>query len=163
MDSINARIAKELNVQPAQVAAAVSLLGEGATVPFIARYRKEKTGGLDDTQLRKLEERLSYLTELEDRRATVIKSITEQGRLTPELQRAIHAADTKVELAGYLRTLQAEAANKSSDCSRSWTRTTGYALLANPALEPSKEAEKFLSAEKGVEDTKAALTARVPF
>ena len=75
MDSINARIAKELNVQPTQVAAAVGLLGEGATVPFIARYRKEKTGGLDDTQLRKLEERLGYLTELEDRRTTVLKSI----------------------------------------------------------------------------------------
>jgi uncharacterized protein len=89
MDQINARIAQELNVATAQVAAAVELLGEGATVPFIARYRKEKTGGLDDTQLRKLEERLGYLRELEDRRATVLKSITEQGKLTPELQRAI--------------------------------------------------------------------------
>jgi Tex-like protein N-terminal domain len=98
LDSINARIAKELGVQLAQVAAAVVLLGEGSTVPFIARYRKEKTGGLDDTQLRKLEERLGYLTELEDRRAAVIKSITEQGKLTPELQRAIQGADTKVEL-----------------------------------------------------------------
>ena len=85
MDSINARIAKELNVQPAQVAAAVGLLGEGATVPFIARYRKEKTGGLDDTQLRKLDERLGYLTELEDRRATqgrASQATPEDGRLT---------------------------------------------------------------------------------
>ena len=85
MDRINQRIAAELGVGVAQVVAAVELLGEGSTVPFIARYRKEKTGGLDDTQLRKLEERLGYLRELEDRRATVLKSIEEQGKLTPEL------------------------------------------------------------------------------
>src|SRR6478735_7778969 len=98
MDKINQRIAEELGVAPGQVAAAVELLGEGSTVPFIARYRKEKTGGLDDTQLRKLEERLGYLTELEGRRTAVLKSITEQGKLTPELERALRAADTKVEL-----------------------------------------------------------------
>ncbi len=98
MDKINQRIATELGVAPGQVAAAVELLGEGATVPFIARYRKEKTGGLDDTQLRKLEERLGYLRELEDRRATVLKTIEEQGKLTPELARAINGAATKVEL-----------------------------------------------------------------
>ena len=84
MSAITARIASELNVQVGQVAAAVELLGEGATVPFIARYRKEKTGGLDDTQLRKLEERLDYLRQLDERRATVLKAITEQGKLTPE-------------------------------------------------------------------------------
>ena len=85
-------------MQVGQVAAAVDLLDEGATVPFIARYRKEKTGGLDDTQLRKLEERLAYLRELEERRATVLKSIEEQGKLTPELARSIDGAETKVEL-----------------------------------------------------------------
>ena len=98
MTTITERIAKELNVQTGQVAAAVALLEEGATVPFIARYRKEKTGGLDDTQLRKLEERLGYLRELEDRRATVLKSIEEQGKMTPELARSINGAETKVEL-----------------------------------------------------------------
>ena len=98
MDKINQRIATDLGVAPGQVAAAVELLGEGSTVPFIARYRKEKTGGLDDTQLRKLEERLGYLRELEDRRATVLKTIEEQGKLTPELARAINGAATKVEL-----------------------------------------------------------------
>src|SRR5690606_7139611 len=98
MNSINQRIAAELGVGVGQVAAAVALLDEGATVPFIARYRKEKTGGLDDTQLRKLEERLGYLRELEDRRATILRSIEEQGKLTPELARAINAAETKVEL-----------------------------------------------------------------
>src|SRR5690606_41828023 len=98
MNSINQRIAAELGVGVGQVAATVALLSEGATVPFIARYRKEKTGGLDDTQLRKLEERLGYLTELEERRTTVLKTIAEQGKLTSELERSIKAAESKVEL-----------------------------------------------------------------
>src|SRR5882762_10894392 len=98
MDKIHQRIATGLRVGVGQVTAAVELLGEGSTVPFIARYRKEKTGGLDDTQLRKLEERLGYLRELEDRRATVLKSIEEQGKLTPELSKAITGAETKVAL-----------------------------------------------------------------
>ncbi|WP_010092267.1 Tex-like N-terminal domain-containing protein, partial [Burkholderia ubonensis] len=89
------RIATELTVQPRQVAAAVQLLDEGATVPFIARYRKEVTGNLDDTQLRQLEERLLYLRELEERRATILASIDEQGKLTDELRAAIDAADSK--------------------------------------------------------------------
>ena len=89
------RIATELNVQPRQVAAAVQLLDEGSTVPFIARYRKEVTGNLDDTHLRNLEERLIYLRELEDRRATILHSIEEQGKLTPELRTAIDTADSK--------------------------------------------------------------------
>ncbi|NOU05196.1 MAG: RNA-binding transcriptional accessory protein, partial [Hyphomicrobiaceae bacterium] len=98
MDKINARIAAELGVQVSQVNATVELLAEGATVPFIARYRKEKTGGLDDTQLRKLNERLEYLRDLEDRRSTVLKSIDEQGKMTPELKRSILDADNKVAL-----------------------------------------------------------------
>ncbi|MFA7388095.1 MAG: Tex-like N-terminal domain-containing protein, partial [Thiohalobacteraceae bacterium] len=89
------RIAEELGVPSQQVQAAVTLLDEGATVPFIARYRKEVTSGLDDTQLRHLEERLGYLRELEERRVTVLKSIEEQGKLTPELSAAIQGADTK--------------------------------------------------------------------
>ncbi|HUH57760.1 MAG TPA: Tex-like N-terminal domain-containing protein, partial [Pseudomonadales bacterium] len=89
MDSIGLRIAEELNIRPQQVAATVALLDEGATVPFISRYRKEVTGELDDTQLRTLEERLRYLREMEDRRATILKSIAEQDKLTPELQRDI--------------------------------------------------------------------------
>ena len=89
MTSISARIAEELGVRVSQTDAAITLLDAKSTVPFIARYRKEKTGGLDDTQLRKLDERLGYLRELEDRRATVLKSIDEQGKMTPELARAI--------------------------------------------------------------------------
>ena len=95
MLSIENRIAQELNVQAKQVIAAISLLDDGSTVPFISRYRKEVTGGLDDTQLRSLEERLKYLRELEDRRATILASVDEQGKLNDMLAKAIAAAETK--------------------------------------------------------------------
>ena len=98
MQKILAQLAAEIRIRPEQVKTAVELLDGGATVPFIARYRKEVTGGLDDIQLRELESRLGYLRELEDRRAAVIKSITEQGKMTPELLAAIDAAPTKQEL-----------------------------------------------------------------
>ena len=98
MQNIVAQIAQEIKVQPRQVQAAVDLLDGGATVPFISRYRKEATGGLDDIQMREIEARLAYLRELEDRRATILKSIQEQGKLTPELRAAIEAAPTKQEL-----------------------------------------------------------------
>src|SRR6185295_10078429 len=96
--SIRQRIADELGVRPNQVAAAVTLLDDGATVPFIARYRKEATGGLDDTQLRTLEERLGYLRELEDRRRAILESLQAQGKLTPELAASVREADTKARL-----------------------------------------------------------------
>ncbi|HMV00082.1 MAG TPA: Tex-like N-terminal domain-containing protein, partial [Rhodocyclaceae bacterium] len=95
---IEHRIALELGVRPTQVVAAIALLDEGATVPFIARYRKEATGELDDTQLRNLEERLHYLRELEERRAAIVASIAEQGKLTPELKAEIDDAETKQRL-----------------------------------------------------------------
>ena len=98
MQKIVSQIAAELNVSIGQVTSAVGLLDEGATVPFISRYRKEKTGGLDDTQLRNLEERLGYLRELEERRGTVLNSIKEQGKLTDALERDILSADTKTRL-----------------------------------------------------------------
>src|SRR4029077_20624897 len=94
MRSIADRIAEQLNVRVPQVSAAIALLDEKATVPLIARYRKEATGGLDDTQLRTLEERLMYLRELDDRRAVILKNIGDQGKLTPELTLAISEADT---------------------------------------------------------------------
>ena len=98
LPSIEQRLAQELAAKPAQVAAAIALMDEGATVPFIARYRKEATGGLDDTQLRLLEERLSYLRELEDRRKTIVASIEEQGKMTPELLKASMLAEDKTRL-----------------------------------------------------------------
>jgi protein Tex len=157
LNAINSRIAKELNVQIAQVTAAVDLLGEGATVPFIARYRKEKTGGLDDTQLRKLEERLGYLTELEDRRAAVIKAIAEQGKLTPELERAIANADSKVELEDVYAPYKLKRRTKAQIAREAGLEPLADALLADPTLEPNKEAKKYVDAEKGVADVKAAL------
>ena len=98
MQTIERQIASELNARPEQVQAAVRLLDEGSTVPFIARYRKEVTGGLDDSQLRTLESRLGYLRELEDRRQVIIRSIEEQGKLTPELMRELNGADSKTRL-----------------------------------------------------------------
>ncbi|MDX2201439.1 MAG: Tex family protein [Hyphomicrobiaceae bacterium] len=157
MDVINRRIAAELNVGVEQVAAAVALMGEGATVPFIARYRKERTGGLDDTQLRKLEERLGYLRELEDRRATVLKSIEEQGKLTPELSRAVQGAATKVELEDIYAPYKPKRRTKAQIAREAGLEPLGDALLANPALDPETEAQKYVEAGKGVADAKAAL------
>ena len=157
MDLISARIAEELKVGAAQVTAAVTLLDEGATVPFIARYRKEKTGGLDDTQLRKLEERLSYLRELEDRRATVIKSINEQGKMTPELARSIAGAESKVELEDLYAPYKPKRRTKAQIAREAGLEPLADALLANPMLDPAKEAEAYVSADKGIADGKAAL------
>src|ERR1700733_14568479 len=98
LTTIESRLAQELSTTVQQVAAAVALLDEGATVPFISRYRKEATGGLDDTQLRNLQERLTYLRELEERRAAILTSIEEQDKLTPSLRASIEAADTKQRL-----------------------------------------------------------------
>src|SRR5688572_32445629 len=157
MDRINQRIATELGVGVPQVAAAVELLGEGSTVPFIARYRKERTGGLDDTQLRKLEERLGYLRELEDRRATVLKSIEEQGKLTPELAKSIAGAATKVELEDLYAPFKPKRRTKAQIAREAGLEPLADALLKNPALMPETEAAKFVAADKGVADAKAAL------
>ncbi len=157
MDTITTRIAAELGVKTEQVAAAVDLLGEGATVPFIARYRKERTGGLDDTQLRKLEERHSYLRDLEDRRATVLKSIGDQGKLTAELERSIRAAATKVDLEDLYAPYKPKRRTKAQIAREAGLEPLADVLLANPALDPEKEAAKFIDGDKGVADTKAAL------
>jgi uncharacterized protein len=157
MEKINQRIADELNVRAEQVSAAVALLDEGATVPFIARYRKEKTGGLDDTQLRTLFERLGYLRELEDRRATVLKSIDEQGKLTPELARAVNGAATKVELEDIYAPYKPKRRTKAQIAREAGLEPLADALLGNPSLDPAAEAAKFIAADKGVADQKAAL------
>jgi protein Tex len=151
------RIATELSVQPRQVAAAVQLLDEGSTVPFIARYRKEVTGNLDDTQLRNLEERLLYLRELEDRRAAIIASIDEQGKLTDELRTAIEAADSKQVLEDLYLPYKPKRRTRAQIAREAGLEPLAQALLANPLLDPQSEAAQYVDADKGVADVKAAL------
>ncbi|MDN7675937.1 Tex family protein [Burkholderia oklahomensis] len=151
------RIADELAVQPRQVAAAVQLLDEGSTVPFIARYRKEVTGNLDDTQLRQLEERLLYLRELEERRATIIASIDEQGKLTDELRAAIEAADSKQTLEDLYLPYKPKRRTRAQIAREAGLEPLAQALLANPLLDPQTEAAAYVDADKGVADVKAAL------
>ncbi|WP_354674385.1 Tex family protein [Cupriavidus alkaliphilus] len=154
-------IAAELSVQPRQVAAAVALLDEGATVPFIARYRKEVTGNLDDTQLRNLEERLLYLRDMEDRRAAILASIEEQGKLTPELQAAIEAAQTKQALEDLYLPYKPKRRTRAQIARECGLEPLALALLADPTLDPQTEAAKYVNgnptADGGVPDVKAAL------
>ena len=154
---IEHRIAIELNVRPAQVNAAIALLDEGATVPFIARYRKEVTGGLDDTQLRTLEERLGYLRELEERRAAILASIDEQGKLTPELKAEIEDAETKQRLEDLYLPYKQKRRTKAQIAREAGIEPLALALLENPELTPDEEAGKYLNAEAGFADTKAVL------
>lgn len=157
MDSINKRIAAELGVLPQQVAAAVALLDEGSTVPFIARYRKEVTGSLDDTQLRHLEERLRYLRELDERRAAILASIEEQGKLTPELKREIDEADTKTRLEDLYLPYKQKRRTKGQIALEAGLGELADALFGNPELDPEAEAVRFVDAEKGFADVKAVL------
>ena len=157
MINIADMIANELGVKPTQVNAAIDLLDEGATVPFIARYRKEVTGGLDDTQLRNLEERLRYLRELEERRETILKSIADQEKLTPELEQSIKQADTKTRLEDLYLPYKPKRRTKGQIAREAGLDPLAQSLLQDPNLNPEQEAEKFIDAEKGVADIKAAL------
>ena len=166
LPSIEQRLATELAAKPAQVAAAIALLDEGATVPFIARYRKEATGGLDDTQLRLLEERLRYLRELEDRRAAIIESITEQNKMTPELLQAIALAEDKTRLEDLYLPYKQKRRTKAQIAVEAGLAPLADALLADPALNPEEVASQYLREafsnadgvnNPGVPDTKAAL------
>lgn len=157
MSSIIEKIAAELNVRPAQVATAVQLLDNGDTVPFISRYRKEATGGLTDTDLRTLEERLLYLRELEDRRATILKSIEEQGKLTPELTTLIQNADAKARLEDLYAPYKPKRRTKAQIAREAGLEPLAQALLADPTLDPYQTAEAYLNAEMKIEDTKTAL------
>jgi uncharacterized protein len=157
MLSISQRIAQELNAQEWQVNAAVTLLDEGATVPFIARYRKELTGTLDDTQLRTLQERLVYLRELEDRRLTVLKSIEEQGKLTPELKKDILEADTKTRLEDLYRPYMPKRRTKAQIAIEAGIEPLADSLLADPTQIPVEAARAFINAEKGFADETAVL------
>ncbi len=157
MDKILLQIAAELKVRPAQVNAAVELLDGGATVPFIARYRKEATDGLDDTQLRELEARLGYLRELEERRSAVLKSIEEQGKLTPELRAALEAAPTKQELEDLYLPYKPRRRTKGMIAREAGLEPLADKLFADPSLEPLAEAAAFVNADAGFADAHAVL------
>jgi len=157
MKSIPQRIAEELSVQQSQVTAAIGLLDEGATVPFVARYRKEVTGGLDDTQLRNLEERLRYLRELDERRETILKSIDEQGKLTDELKKSILEADAKSRLEDLYLPYKQKRRTKAQIAREAGLEPLALALLENPELNPEQQAETYIDNDKGVADIKAAL------
>lgn len=150
-------IAQELKVKVSQVEAAIRLLDEGATVPFIARYRKEATDGLDDTQLRQLAERLHYIRELNERRAVVLQSISEQQKLTPELEKAILAADSKTRLEDLYLPYRPKRRTKAQIAKEAGLEPLAQALWQDPTLEPESYAQQFINSEAGVEDTKAAL------
>jgi uncharacterized protein len=166
LPSIEQRLAAEIAAKPAQIAAAIALLDEGATVPFISRYRKEATGGLDDTQLRMLEDRLRYLRELEERREAIIASITEQGKMTPELLKAVSLATDKTHLEDLYLPYKPKRRTKAQIALEAGLEPLANDLLANPTLNPEEEAAKYLrdpftseagDANPGVADAKAAL------
>ena len=157
---ITQKIAEEIGSTLHQVVAAVGLLDEGATVPFVARYRKEVTGGLDDTQLRTLDERLSYLRELEERRAAILASIDEQGKLTPELAAQIDAAETKQSLEDLYLPYKQKRRTKAQIAREAGLAPLAEALLADPTLSPEAEAAQYLNANAaalGFADVKAVL------
>jgi uncharacterized protein len=154
MQKIIGQIAAELNVKPQQVDAAVELLDGGATVPFVARYRKEVTGGLDDTQLRQLDERLTYLRELEDRRVSVLKAIDEQGKLTDALRLAIANAPTKQELEDIYLPFKQKRRTKGQIAKEFGIEPLADKLFADPALDPHKEAEAFCQPATTLDDGK---------
>ncbi len=150
-------IAAELTVQPQQILAAIQLLDDGNTIPFIARYRKEATGGLDDTQLRHFETRLIYLRELEDRRQTILKSIEEQGKLTDELRDKIYATQSKTELEDLYLPYKPKRRTKGQIAIETGLEPLADLLWNEPKNDPETAATEFVNADKGVIDTKVAL------
>ena len=157
MVTINQRIADALSVNCKQVDAAVTLLDEGSTVPFIARYRKEVTGGLDDTQLRGLEQRLTYLRELDDRRGSVLKNIDEQGKLSPQLKQAILAADTKTRLEDLYLPYKQKRRTKAQIAREAGLEPLAKSLLDDPTQNPEVLAVSYINSDKGIADTKSVL------
>ena len=159
MLSIENHLAKELAVQTSQVSAAIGLLDDGSTVPFISRYRKEATGGLDDTQLRLLEVRLKYLRELEDRRTAIVSSIDEQGKLNDILLKELNLAETKTALEDLYLPYKPKRRTKAQIAIEAGLEPLANVLLADPALQPETEAKKYLSNNEDhpVKDIKSAL------
>ena len=161
MQKILGQLATEIKIRPEQVQATVSLLDGGATVPFIARYRKEATGGLDDIQLRELEYRLGYLREMEERRATILKSIAEQGKLTPDLQLAIDQAATKQDLEDLYLPYKPKRRTKGMIAKEAGIEPLADALWANPSLNPQDEAQAFLKPADAIEGADFSTVAAV--
>ena len=157
MISVAQRIAEELSVKEAQVTAAITLLDEGATVPFVARYRKEVTGGLDDTQLRNLEQRLAYIRELDDRRQVILKSIEEQDKLTDPLKASILAADTKTRLEDLYLPYKQKRRTKAQIAREAGIEPLALALLADPTLDRNRSAAAYIDAEQGFADAAAVV------
>ena len=155
--SIAERIAQELGVRNAQVLAAVALLDGGATVPFVARYRKEATGALDDAKLRTLEQRLRYLRELEERRTTILNSIREQGKLNEALEAAIRGADSKGRLEDIYLPFKPKRRTKAEIAKEAGLEPLADLLLARPENDPTMAAASFVNAEKHIADVPAAL------
>src|SRR5208337_773168 len=153
--SIDRQIAKELAVREEQVAAAVALLDDGATVPFVARYRKEATGALDDAQLRTLDERLRYLRELNERRAAILDSISRQGKLDAALKQAIDAADSKARLEDLYLPYRPKRRTKAQIAREAGLEPLAEALLARPDENPERVARRYVEASKGVSDSTA--------
>ncbi len=151
------RIATELSVRPSQVEAAIRLLDEGSSVPFVSRYRKEVTGGLDDTQLRALETRLGYLRELEERRSAVLASISEQGKLTPALEESIRSAETKTAIEDLYLPFKPKRRTKAQIAREAGLEPLAQMLLSAPATAPDEAAVAFVRPDAGVADVKAAL------
>ena len=155
--AISRKLAEELSLPERQVTAAVQLLDEGATVPFIARYRKEVTGGLDDTQMRQLEERLHYRRELEQRRDAILASIEEQGKLSDGLRRSILEADSKNRLEDLYLPYRKKRRTRAQMAREAGLEPLAQALLDNPRLAPEEEAAAYLSPDNGIADIKSAL------
>src|SRR5580692_4690283 len=155
--SIDRKIAGELGVRERQVTAAVELLDGGATVPFIARYRKEATGTLDDAQLRTLEERLRYLRELEERRAVILESVRSQGKLDEALEAQIMAADSKARLEDIYLPYKPRRRTRAQIAREAGLEPLADALLTAPEQDPAAAAAAYVDAERGVPDVAAAL------
>ncbi|OBX00158.1 Tex family protein [Gallibacterium genomosp. 1] len=155
--TISQIIADELNVQSRQILAAINLLDEGNTIPFIARYRKEVTGGLDDTQLRHFESRLTYLRELDDRRQTILKSIEEQGKLTDDLRQAIEQTQSKTELEDLYLPYKPKRRTRGQIAIEAGLEPLAELLWNEPQYHPENEAEKYIDDTKGITDVKSAL------
>jgi uncharacterized protein len=161
MKSVSARISKLLSINENQVIDTIELIDGGATVPFIARYRKEATGGLDDIQLRNLEERLRYLRELDDRRVTIISSIEEQDKMTDDLRLKLDTADSKARLEDLYLSYKPKRRTKAQIAREAGLEPLAAALLANPSLDPQSEAANYLrldvDGDTKVPDADAAL------